>query len=146
MSENVTSVHITFAVVSHSFIRLDRMFDRIEKLCRERTLSLNLKREAYRSTDLSEFKSLLKHGKQFSAVNFDVLSNKVSVKAEKVTDVRALLRKHYGDDWESMANLLSVVKILQQPEIADGGEEVGDIIWEQTEDLRLKCHMLYSFT
>ncbi|KAJ8868263.1 hypothetical protein PR048_029779, partial [Dryococelus australis] len=47
-----------------------------------------------------------------SQVNPDLLPNKGSVKAGKVNDARALLRKQFGDDWESMENLVYYCRTL----------------------------------
>ncbi|KAJ8891799.1 hypothetical protein PR048_004353 [Dryococelus australis] len=61
-------------------------------------------------------------------------------KAAKVKDARALLRKHFDDDWEPVENLFYYHLTLQEPEIPDYDEveEVEDgMIREKTEDLRI---------
>lgn len=104
----------------------------------DRPKQILIKGEANYRTDLSEYKPFLKKGKRFGHICPDVLPNKVGVKHEKVKDVKALLRKHFGDDWETMENLVYYRQTLQELENQDEGEsDVEERIWEESEELRI---------
>ncbi|KAJ8897050.1 hypothetical protein PR048_002396 [Dryococelus australis] len=150
VSENVESVLTTFPVAGYSFLppdlkslknyseglaQLEVFGDDIPAFLMtspDKPQRILIRGEASHTTYFSEFKPLLKKGN--SQANPDVLPNKVSVKAEKVKDARALLRKHFDDGWVSMENLVYYRRMLQEPEISDNSfvEEVEDgMTWEE---------------
>lgn len=56
--------------------------------------------------DVGSYKSVLKRGKSFLDLNPDLIEKyKCAVKKDKIKDVDALLKKHFGQDWMSRDDL-----------------------------------------
>lgn len=59
---------------------------------------------SYRN-DICSYKSLTKRGKRLNELSLDIVPAGVPVKPAKLKDVKNLLTKHYGDEWENNENL-----------------------------------------
>lgn len=78
--------------------------------------------------DLSTNKSILKRGKQVQNINPQTVTLGVAIKPAKLNDVRRLLDKHYGQDWENKyEHLIFYKSVLNVTENLTNYEENEDL-------------------
>ncbi|CAF4843131.1 unnamed protein product [Pieris macdunnoughi] len=76
---------------------------------------VKVKGEPHYTSDFTQYKSILKRGKSFKDVlPLPVAKNNVIIKKYKISDVRKLLEKHYGSQWESHPELEYYKKIINE--------------------------------
>ena len=64
-------------------------------------------------SDIGAFKSVLKRGKTISQMSPEPLLNQISLREEKLSDVDALLKKHFGSEWGNNDDLSFYKSVLQ---------------------------------
>lgn len=80
--------------------------------------SIVIKGETTYNCDVGCFKPFLKKGKSFQ-FQPDQLPSKVSVKKEKLKDVKKLLQYHFGDDWRTQNNVEFYKNVLSRTEMEE---------------------------
>lgn len=112
-------------------------------LKRNRSNDIYVRGEPNYSADIGSYKSVLKRGKTFIDLNPDLVQkDKVVVKKDKIKDVDALLKKHFGLNWKSRDDLdfYKQVMLRAENEIDETeeceGEEVCEIAVPDS-DLRI---------
>ncbi|XP_063219455.1 uncharacterized protein LOC134545805 [Bacillus rossius redtenbacheri] len=88
------------------------------------------------NTDIGEPKSVLKRGKMLSAIKPKEEKKGIPLKKEKVTDLNTLLKKHFGNDWVEMDNLLFFKTLFSQQEslteeVAENDSDLGELLEEK---------------
>ncbi|KAJ8728939.1 hypothetical protein PYW07_006635 [Mythimna separata] len=82
-------------------------------LKRNRSNDVYVRGEPNYNADIGSYKSVLKRGKTFIDLNPDLVEkDKVAVKGDKIKDVDALLKKHFGDNWNSRDDLNFYKKVM----------------------------------
>lgn len=76
------------------------------------------------ASDIGVYKSILKKRKSLIDMNpRQIEKKKVTIKREKITDVKKLLAKHYGDEWQNRDELRYYKEVIEKSETGQEDEE-----------------------
>lgn len=74
--------------------------------------TIHVRGEVSYRNDICPYKSLTKRGRRLNELNLNIIPAGVPVKPAKLNDVKNLLTKHYGDEWQTNENLSYYKNIL----------------------------------
>ncbi|KAG8282855.1 hypothetical protein J6590_028829 [Homalodisca vitripennis] len=90
-------------------------------------------------TNLNVFRSVLKSGKSYEALDPAIIQPGRAINQAKLTDVKKLLTAHFGNGWERLENLSFYTKLA---EVGRDAEEDDENICADTQledPLQLTC-------
>lgn len=95
--------------------------------------------EPHFQSDVCTFVNVCKPRMQTNMIQPPVVPVGVSMKRAKMVDVEALLRKHFGDEWQTNEECEFYLNIINSPHLQEGDEEnYCDERLEDIADLRIQ--------
>ncbi|KAG8250578.1 hypothetical protein J6590_099293, partial [Homalodisca vitripennis] len=74
-------------------------------------------------TNLNVFRSVLKSGKSYEALDPTIIQPGRAINQAKLTDVKKLLTAHFGNGWERLENLSFYTKLAEVGRDAEEDDE-----------------------
>ena len=91
---------------------------------------------AYRS-DLCVLRSVFKNNQSHDTMWPDIVAPGIPIKTAKLNDVRNLLKKHFGNEWQNIPELEFFKNLTDPPEKEEREEEIQCQHVQEDEDLRI---------
>ncbi|CAG9793042.1 unnamed protein product [Diatraea saccharalis] len=122
-----------------SNLNINKLYS-LQRKCTKTTSNVVVRGELHYKSDIATAQNICQRNKDVSHIRPQQLPSIVPLNKDKLSDVKKLLLKHFGPEWENMPNLFFYKNVFETQQILDAPqieENYCQELMDEVQDLRV---------